>query len=71
MYLKRMLRTCRIQIQDEKVCFFEEEPFFRKFLIFFQRGDPLVSERKFLFFSIFQNFQKKFLKMASMGPKEC
>ena len=63
MYLKRMLRTCRIQIQDEKVCFFEKETFFRIFLIFFPKGGPFGIRMKkknlFKFFEISKNFLEK------------
>ena len=45
-YLKRKLKTCRIQIQVEKVYFFLKKPF------------GVVTE--FFFFSIFQNFQSFF-----------
>ena len=64
-YLKRKLRTCRIQIQVEEVEFVTEK---RKkiFLIsFFQRGDPLMLERSkntFFSFSKLQFFFEKWLQ---------
>ena len=68
---KESLEHVEFRFRCKKIDFFEKIKFFSIFRFFFQRGDPLVSESKFLFFSIFQNFQKYFLKMASMGPKEC
>ena len=58
MYLKRMLRTCRIQIQDEKLCFLEKEPFFTIFLIFFSKGGTLWYQNEKKSFEFFQNFKK-------------
>ena len=39
-YLKTKLRTCKIQIQKEKVCFFVKKRKKIKFLIFFSKGGP-------------------------------
>ena len=67
MYLKRKLRTCRIQIQVEKVWFSWKNQFFL-FISNFSKGF-CISKISFL---IFWNFQKNFFwKMASMGPIKC
>ena len=65
-YLKRKLRTCKMQIQVEKVWFvtkkMEKNNFEKKK---FQRGDPLMSERskkKFPFFKISKFFFEKWLQ---------
>ena len=68
MYLKRKLRTCRIQIQVEKVWFFGKKPKFLDFWIFFPKGGPFGVETVNFFFSIFQNFITLFSKIASLGP---
>ena len=65
---KKKQRTHRIQIQVEKVWFFGKKSFlkiFLTFLIFFGVGIENM------YFSIFQNFQKIFWKMTSIGPKKC
>ena len=62
-YIKRKLRTCRIQIQIEKVWFIAkklEKKNFQNF--FFQRGDRLMLERTKKIFAIFQIFKKYFWK---------
>ena len=68
MYLKRKLKTCRNQIQVEKVWFFLKKINLTNFFDFFAFGVHMV---KILFFSIFEIFQFFFWKMASMGPIEC
>ena len=67
-YIKRKLRTCTIQIQKEKVWFFEKKIFFWNFWFFFQRGDPLMSKLSKIKISIFQKFEKQNWKMTFMGP---
>ena len=58
-YIKRKLRTCRIQIQEEKVWFLFKKDKKIYFFEFF-----LVSEwSKNLFFRFFQNFQLFFWKI--------
>ena len=67
-YIKRKLRTCRIQIQEEKVWFlFKKDKKKYIFLNFFwcQNG-----QKKF-FFSIFSKFSTFFLKNAPRGPRKC
>ena len=66
-YIKRKLRTCRIQIQEEKVWFLFKKEKKYIFLNFFwcQNG-----QKKF-FFRFFQNFQLFFLKNAPRGPRKC
>ena len=66
-YLKRKLRTRKIQIQVEKVCFVTEKMEKFNFEKKYQRGDPLMSElpkKNFFRFSKFQNF---FLKNGLNG----
>ena len=70
-YIKRKLRTCRIQIQVEKVWFFGKEPKFLDFWIFFPKGGPFGVETVKFFFSIFQNFIILFSKITLMGPNRC
>ena len=63
-YIKRKLRTCRIQIQDEKVWFFEKNPQILKFFRFWSKGGTLWSRsEKFTFFE-FSKFSKFFWKMV-------
>ena len=50
-----MLRTCTMQIQKEKVLFFEKKDSFWKILNFFPKGGPFDVEtvkKKFLFSKI-------------------
>ena len=70
-YLKRKLRTYKIQIQVEKVWFVTKKWKSLILNFFFQRGDPLMSERSKFFFPVFQNFKIIFWKMASMGHGKC
>ena len=66
-YIKRKLRTCRIQIQDEKVWFFEEKTQILKLFRFWSKGGTLwFRGEKFTFFE-FSKFSIFFLKMASRG----
>ena len=68
MYLKRKLRTCRIQIQEEKVGFFWKNWIFFRFLRISRQNfrGPSVFEAKF-----FKNLKKKIWKMALLGPVDC
>ena len=68
MYLKRKLRTCRIQIQQEKVIFFWKKWIFFWFLWISRQNfrGPSVFEAKF-----FKNLKKKIWKMALLGPVDC
>ena len=68
---KESLEYIEFRFRCKNFDFLWKNPFFSIFQFFFQRGDPLVSERNFFHILIFQNFQKKILKMASMGPKKC
>ena len=63
---KESLEHVEFRFRCKKIDFFEKIKFFSIFRFFFQRGDPLVSERKILF-SIFQSFQKNFLKNGFNG----
>ena len=66
MYIKRKLRTCRIQIQEEKVWFLFKKDKKMYFFEFF-----LMSEQsKKIFFWFFQNFNF-FLKNTPRGPRKC
>ena len=67
MYLKRMLKTCRIQILDEKVFFFEKEPFLKIILIFFCKWGILRYQNEKKSIEIFLKFKKKFLKNSFTG----
>ena len=61
-YIKRKLRTCRIEIQIEKVQFIAKKLEKKNFKIFFSKGGPFdvgTNEKNFCDFS---NFQKIFLK---------
>ena len=62
MQLKRKLRTCRIQIQVEKVCIFEKKQVFEFFSIFFPKG-LWCQNGKFSFFNFFQ-FCISFFKIS-------
>ena len=54
---QKKLKTCRIQIQVEKIRIFEKKISSLKFFrFFFQRGDPLMSKSSKKIFSIFQKF---------------
>ena len=71
-YIKRKLRTCKIQIQVEKVWFVTkklEKNNFQKF--FFKGGTLWCRNNQKIFFLIFQNFKIFFWKMASMGCVKC
>ena len=57
MYLKRKLRSCRIHIQAERVCFILKNGK-KKFSKFF----PMSKLAKKFFFEIFQEFQHFFVK---------
>ena len=59
-YIKRKLRTCRIQIQEEKVWFL----FKKEKNIFFWIFSDVRTVKKNFFFRFFQNFQNFFWKMA-------
>ena len=67
-YLKRKLRTCRIQIQVEIVYFFIKKQKILIFSIFFPKGGPFGVKTVKIFFSIFKNFITFFSKIALMGP---
>ena len=64
---KKKQRTHRIQIQVEKVWFFGKKSFLKIFLTFFD----FFWSWNWKYVSIFQNFQKIFWKMTSMGPIKC
>ena len=61
-YIKRKLRTCKMQIQKEKVWFFEKKIFFLKFLIFFPKGGPFDVE-------IVEKIFFRFSKILKTNPK--
>ena len=65
-YIKRKLRTCGIQIQEEKVWFMSKKLKKNFFSIFFlcQNG------QKIFFFSIFSKFSNFFLKNGPRGPRK-
>ena len=66
LYIKKKLRTCRIQIQEEKVWFLFKKDKKMYFFEFF-----LMSEQsKKIFFWFFQNFNF-FLKNTPRGPRKC
>ena len=67
MYLKRKLRTCRIQIQEEKVGFFWKNWISFYFCEFRVKilGDQVSSRLNF------QKFEKQIWKMALLGPVDC
>ena len=66
-YIKRKLRTCRIQIQDEKVWFFEKNPQILKFFRFWSKGGTLWSRsEKFTFFK-FSKFSEFFFEKWPQG----
>ena len=67
-YLKRKLRTCRIQIYVEKVWFVTKKLEKNNFQNLFFK---VMSEWSKIFFSIFQIFKIFFWKMASMGRNKC
>ena len=52
-YIKRKLRTCTIQIQKEKVWFFEKKIFFEIF-DFFSKGGTLWCQNSNFFFQFFK-----------------
>ena len=64
-YLKWKLRTCRIQYQVGKVSFVSKK--MKKLILkkSFQRGNPLVSERAKIFFSVKKTLNKKFQRWLS------
>ena len=66
MYLKRKLRSCRIHIQAEKVCFIYKKWKKKKFSKFF----PMSERTKKIFFSDFSKISKFFWKKASRGPRK-
>ena len=68
MYLKRKLRSCRIQIQVEIVRFFGKETKSFIFFNFFPKGGPFGVKTVKIFFSIFQDFIIFFSKIALLGP---
>ena len=64
-YLKRKLRTCKMQIQVEKVWFVTKKMEKKNWKKKFQRGDPLKSERlkkKIPFFKFSNFFFEKWLQ---------
>ena len=65
-YIKRKLRTCRIQIQEEKVWFL----FKKEKKIFFWIFSDVRTVKK-IFFFIFSKFSTFFLKNAPRGPRKC
>ena len=64
-YIKRKLRTCRIQIQEEKVWFLFKKEKKIILLIFF----PMSEQSKNFFFSFFKIFNF-FLKNGPRGPRK-
>ena len=66
-YIKRKLRTCRIQIQDEKVWFFEKKHKFWNFSDFDPKGGPFGLKAKNSLFLNFQTFQIFYLKNGLKG----
>ena len=68
---KESLEHVEFRFRCKKIDFFEKIKFFSIFRFFFPKGGPFDVETQISFFLIFQNFQKQFLKMASMRPKEC
>ena len=68
MYLKRKLRTCRNQIQVEKVWFFWKKSIF---LIFFYFFALWCRNGKISFYQIFKISKTFFKKVTSMGTVEC
>ena len=58
-YIKRKLRTCRIQIQEEKVWFFYK----KKKNIFFKNFSDVRTVKKKFFFDFFEIFNFFFWKM--------
>ena len=65
-YIKRKLRTCRIQIQEEKVWFL----FKKEKKIFFWIFSDVRTVKKNFFFSIFSKFSTFFLKNGLRGPRK-
>ena len=70
-YLKRKLRTCKMQIQVEKVWFVTKKMEKNNFEKKISKGGPFevgTVEKKI---SVFQIFKIFFWKMASMGRGKC
>ena len=63
--IKRKLRTCTIQIQKEKVWFFEKKYFFWNFWFFSKGGTLWWRNRRKNFFPFFKNFENKPQKWLS------
>ena len=63
---KESLEHVEFRFRCKKIDFFEKNQFFFNFSFFFQRGDPLVSERKIFFFD-FSKFSKKNCKNGFNG----
>ena len=61
---QKKLRTCRIQIQVEKVWIFEKKTSFWIFLNYFPKGGPFGVKMVNFYFSIFQNFIFLFQKQV-------
>ena len=69
-YLKRKLRTCRIQIQVEIVWFFGKETKNFIFLIFFPKGGPFGVETVKMVFFNFSKFHNFFSQNNFTGTKQ-
>ena len=69
-YLKRKLRTCRIQIQVEKVWFVTKILEKNDFQNSFFKG-PLMSDGQKTFIRFFKFSKFFFWKMASIGSNKC
>ena len=67
-YLKRKLRTCKMQIQVEKVWFVTKKMEKFNFEFFFSKGGPFDVKTVKNIFSIFQKFQNKISQVTFMGP---
>ena len=63
---KESLEHVEFRFRCKKIDFFEKINFFSIFQFFFQRGDPLVLERK-IFFLDFSKFSNFFLKNGFNG----
>ena len=69
-YLKRKLRTCRIQIQVEIVWFFGKETKNFIFSIFFPKGGPFGVETVKMVFFNFSKFHNFFSQNSFTGTKQ-
>ena len=70
-HLKKSKEHVEFRFRLKKYYFLGKKSFFKIFSIFFPKGGPFGVGIDDIYFLIFQNFQKKVLKMTSIEPKEC